>query len=125
MKRSPSLYDEFSNLQMKMNTIQSTRFPNLFSSSDDARNAITKRSLHALDASEEALYRAWANILKAYRGEDGAVSFHCRHGIVNVDTAESDLQYRPFDESQDIVSRNDTGVFIDSVSGEFKNHSLC
>lgn len=101
-----------------MTPTQCARFPNLFSSRDDAQDAITRRWLPAVDVSEETLYQAWAKILKAYCGEDGGVSFHCKHGIVNVEPAGSELQYHVFDNSEDVLSQGHTGVFVDSVSGE-------
>lgn len=104
---------------MDMTTIQCTRFPNLHSSRKDFTKTVTRRTIDALDASEESLYRAWANILKAYSGEEGAVSFHCKNGVVDVDGDGEDVQYRVFNESQIAVSYDDTGVFIDTVSGEF------
>ena len=104
-----------------MTTNQCVRFPNLFSSRDNTRekSEVTKRNLFLLDASEETLYRAWAELLKAYSGEDGGVSFHCKHGVVHVDPAEQNLQYRDFDKLPDTISRGQTGVFVDTVSGEF------
>jgi hypothetical protein len=109
---------------LDMTTTQCTRFPNLFSSRDSSREDVTKRPLFPLDASEETLYRAWAKILKAYSGEDGGVSFHCKHGIVNVESAESNLQYRGFDKSRDALSRGQTGVFVDTVSDKYEDEGL-
>jgi hypothetical protein len=101
-----------------MTTTQCARFPNLFSHRRDARENVTNSLSFVLDASEEALYQAWAAILRAYCGEDGGVSFYCKHGIVTVESAESALQYRLFDESRDSLSQSHTGVFVDSVSGQ-------
>jgi hypothetical protein len=100
-----------------MTTTRCARFPNLYPSPGDARNTITKRTLAAFDTSEEILYRAWARVLRAYAGEDGGVSFRCEHGIVTVESSESDLRYGAFDESRNGISRDQTGVYVDSVSG--------
>lgn len=110
-------YNDLQNLDISM--FQCVKFPNLFSLRDEAREVVTRRPLLTLDASEESLYRAWAVILRAYSGEDGGVAFYCKHGIVNVESAESSLQYHVFDIPRDALSLGHSGVFVDTVSGDF------
>ncbi|KAE9991139.1 hypothetical protein EG327_000380 [Venturia inaequalis] len=100
-----------------MTTIPCTRFPSLYSSREDNRNTVTRRTIDDLNASAETIYRAWASILRAYSGDEGEVSFYCKKGIVSIDADEGEVQYRVFEEPQHSISQDDTGVIIDTASG--------
>lgn len=102
---------------MDMTAIQCTRFPSLYTFRELNRNTVTRRTIDDLAASEETIYRAWAHILRAYSGEEGRVSFHCKKGIVDINADGEEAQYRVFDETQNAISQDDTGVIIDAVSG--------
>ncbi|TLD37492.1 Hydroxamate-type ferrichrome siderophore peptide synthetase [Venturia nashicola] len=99
-----------------MTSLRCTRFPSLYSSREDNRNTVTRRPIDDLNASEETIYRAWANILRAYSGDEEGVSFYCSKGIVNIEADGENIQYRVVEEPHNSTSQDDTGVIIDAIS---------